>query len=279
MAGSVSKGACLARIRARLQDGSKATLKVAKFILKSPAQAQGMSIASLASACGASTASVSRFCKDLGYLSFKDFQLDLSAAMARDSEQPLDLYSAGGTPKSIIRRVFEANRHSLTDTEQTLEPVHLLQATRWLGRASRIFLLGSGGSSLVAAEAQHRFLSLGITAIAIGDAYTMIKAMSTVDRRDAVVGISQSGRNEFVLKALREARQRRAHTIALTNFPRSPIAVGAEVTLITAYREHRVKRAVSSSHIAQLCVVDALYFLLGNSISRRGKKPSGADVD
>jgi DNA-binding MurR/RpiR family transcriptional regulator len=270
--GSDFKGTCLARIRARLRDGSRTSLRISRFILRSPGRAQGMSIAALAAACGTSTASISRFCKDLEYLSFKDFQLDLAASLARNNGIVLEDFAPGATPKAIIRRVFEANRQSLSDTEQVVDHSRLIQAARLLRRARRIFLLGSGGSALVATEAEQRFLSLGLTAIALGDAYTMIFATSSVGRKDVVFGISHTGQNPFVIEALSQARRRGARTIALTNYPRSPVAAGAEIALITAYQEHRINAAVSSSRIAQMCVIDSLYFILGSWGARRARK-------
>lgn len=266
------KGACLARVRACLRDGSKSSLRIARFVLRSPAKAQGMSIAVLASACGTSTASVSRFCKDLEYSSFKEFQLDLSASLARNGGIALEDFTPGAGPRSIIARVFEANRQSLVDSEQLLDHAKLIEAARWLNTASRIFLLGSGGSALVAHEAEQRFLSLGLTAIGLGDAYTMIFATSSVGRKDVVVGISHTGQNPFVVEAIGQAARRGARTVALTNYPRSPLAAAARIALITAYREHRINAAISSSRIAQMCVIDSLYFLLGNWGAKRVRR-------
>jgi len=83
--------------------------------------------------------------------------------------------------------------------------------------------------------------------------------------------------------AIRRAVKRRARTVALTNYPQSSLAVAAEFTLLTSFKEHRIHAAVSSSRIAQMCVIDAIYFLLGswcgkratalaNDIERRTKK-------
>jgi len=52
--------------------------------------------------------------------------------------------------------------------------------------------------------------------------------------------------------------------VALTNYPQSPLAAASAFQLITAFREHRINAAVSSSIVAQLCILDSLYFILGS---------------
>ena len=79
-----------------------------------------------------------------------------------------------------------------------------------------------------------------------------------------VIGISHTGQTASVVEGIEQAARRRARTVALTNYPHSPLAAASQFRLITAYREHRVNAAVSSSRIAQMCVIDSLYFVLGS---------------
>src|SRR5699024_1085638 len=55
------------------------------------------------------------------------------------------------------------------------------------------------------------------------------------------------------------ARQHGATTIALTNFPRSPIMETADHILTTAARETTFRSGATASRIAQLTVVDCLF--------------------
>jgi len=266
-----ANGACLARMRVKAHHGPPSAVRIAKFILRSPAGARNMSIAQLAAACGTSPATLSRFCKGLDYRGFKEFQLDLAAAVAQKGGVTLEDFASGASPEAIVRRVFESNRQSLTETERVLDHARLVRVARLIRNAGRVFLLGSGGSALVASEAAHRLLSLGMTAIALGDPQSMIFATAGAGPRDVVIGISHTGRNSFVVEAVKQARKRGARTAALTNYPRSPLAVAGAHPLITAYREQRINAAVSSSRIAQICVIDSLYFILGAWAGKRAR--------
>ncbi|HEY0533147.1 MAG TPA: SIS domain-containing protein, partial [Actinoplanes sp.] len=59
--------------------------------------------------------------------------------------------------------------------------------------------------------------------------------------------------------ALTEARAHGAITVALTNFPRSPIAHAAEHVLTTAARETTFRSGATASRLAQLTVVDCVF--------------------
>ena len=73
------------------------------------------------------------------------------------------------------------------------------------------------------------------------------------------VGVSHTGATADTVEALRQARQRGATTIALTNFPRSPITEVADHVLTTAARETTFRSGATASRIAQLTVIDCLF--------------------
>lgn len=265
-------GSCLARVRAAIQHESGAVARIGRVVLKAPLRARSMSIGELAKTCRASAATVYRFCRDLGYNGYKEFQLDLAAATARTDAITLGEFAEDASPETIIRRVFEYNRHSLADTERMLDHRVLAQVARLIQRSRKVLLLGSGASGLVAQRAEESLLSLGLTAIAITDPYSQIFATENVGAGDVVVGISHTGQTTHVVEAIRAARRRGARTVALTNYPRSPLAAASDFQLITAFREHRINAAVSSSITAQLCVIASLHFILGSWGGRKAKR-------
>jgi DNA-binding MurR/RpiR family transcriptional regulator len=225
-----------------------------------------MSIEDLAAAAQTSTATVSRCCKALGYDGYRDFQLDLARALAQPENVTLDDFVEGAPPETILQRVFECNRLSLLETEKTLDHEALLAVARAIRKARKLVFLGIGGSGLIAREGAQRFLSLGLDAVAITDPYEQVFVTEAVNGRDSVFGISHTGQSTHVVEAVAAARERGARTVALTNYPRSPLAQVCEFRLITAFRERRINAAISSSRIAQICVLDSLYFVVGSRI-------------
>ena len=64
------------------------------------------------------------------------------------------------------------------------------------------------------------------------------------------------------IDALAEARAHGATTVAITNFPWSPITEVADFVLLTAARETAFRSGAMTSRIAQLTVVDCLFVTL-----------------
>jgi len=265
-------GACLARLRAKLRDGSPAAKRIARFVLDSPARARHMSVDALAGSCGTNPSTITRFSRGLGYRGYREFQLDLAVAVAQDAPSQLDELFKGATPAAIIRGVFECNRRSLSETEKLLDAKVIRRVATLIRRAKRTVFLGVGASGQAARQAAERFTSLGLVALAATDPYDQIFATTNVRRGHVALGISHTGQTTHVLEALRVARRKGARTICITNYPDSPIATEAEFRLITAFREHRVNAAVSSSHVAQLCIIDTLYFAVASSLERSARK-------
>ena len=231
--------------------------------MRSPFRARNLSIEEIAQACGASAATVSRFCRDLGYGGYKEFQLDLAASLANSDGDALEEFGERASPKTIVRRVFEYHRQGLLDTERMLDVPVLARVAKLIQHSRRVLLLGFGGSGSAARRAADALTNLGYTAIAVVDPYTQIFATENAGREDVVIGISHTGQTAVIIEAIRAARRRGARTVALSNYPRSPLVAASEFRLITAFPEHRINAAVSSSVTAQLCVLAALYFILG----------------
>ncbi len=267
-----ARGSCLARVRAAIQHETGATISIGKFVLKSPFRARSMSIGALGLACGVSAASVYRFCRDLGYNGYKEFQLDLAAAVAQEDVTTLEDFEEDASPRTIVRQVFEYGRQSLSDTERMLDIRVLTHVARMILRCRRVLFLGIGASGLTARLAAQRFLSLGLTAVAVEDPVTQIFATENTGSGDVVVGISHTGQSSTIIEAIRRARRKGARTVTLTNYPQSPLALAGAYRLITGSREHRVNAAISSSVIAQMTVITSLYFILGSWGGRRAKR-------
>lgn len=264
-------GSCLARLRARVQSGPPTLRKIGRFILKTPFRARNLSIEQLAKECGAGAATVHRLCRDMGYAGYKEFQLDLAAAIAQGDETSLTDFRKGVSPRTIIGQVLEYNRKSLAETQRMLDYRVLTQVAKIIQRSQAVFFLGVGSSRLAAEYGAERLMSLGLMAIAVGDPYDQIFATENVGRGQVVFGISHTGQSSHVIEAVRAARRRGGQTVALTNYPQSPLAAACAFQLITAFREHRINAAVSSSITAQMCVLDSLYFILGSWGGRKAK--------
>ena len=150
----------------------------------------------------------------------------------------------------------------LADTEALLDSESLVTVAKSIMTARRLCVIGIGGSGLVAKSGAFRLASLGITVLAITDPYEGLLTLSSTTPKDVVIGISHTGRSAIVLELMKLAREKGALAVGITNYSDSTLARNSDFRLLTSFRERRINAAVSSSSIAQLSVLDAIYFLI-----------------
>ena len=94
---------------------------------------------------------------------------------------------------------------------------------------------------------------------AVMDSHLQAIAASRLTPGDAVIYFSYSGSTEELLKNLRIIRERKARTILITRFPKSPGASYADIVLQCGSREGPLQGGSVAARIAQLYLVDVLF--------------------
>jgi len=249
-------------LKSRRPHLKKAEQKIVGFILSNPSKAVELGIRELAEKAGASTASVSRLCAKFGYRSFRQFQLALAQSISGKPSKADDELFSHDAPADVIRKVFALNRVSLEETERILDKQALIKTARWISKAGKVILFGLGGSGMIAKDAEIHMSHLGVEVHAYNDPYQMVVSAAGLGKKDVAVGISHSGQTRSVIESIALCRKSGAKTVAVTNYVESPLAKSADIVLLTSYREREVRSAKSSSRIAQLCILDSLYFIV-----------------
>ncbi len=256
-----SPGDAIARLHTIAGGRKKAFAGIARYILRNYKKIPDMTLCDLARETGTSTATVSRFSVYAGYRNFRAFRLNMAASALMESSSVSDIFSGNDTPRTILRRVFELNRTSLSGTESLIDIKTAVSVAKLIIKSRRVIFFGVGSSGLVGRLGAIRFQGLGISSVGTTDQYEGLLLLSSLDRRDLVIGISHSGRSRATLDLLGFASRRGAYTVSITNYSDSPLAKLSEKSLLTVFRERKINAAVSYSGIAQICVIDALYFL------------------
>jgi fructoselysine 6-phosphate deglycase len=116
----------------------------------------------------------------------------------------------------------------LTDHSQTLQEL----TARARASARQIYFVGSGGSWASMYSGKYLFDRLTSTPADVALSYELIwRAPKRLDADSVVFLASYSGRTEDTLAALRFARERGAHTVALVRDADSPIGSEADTTI------------------------------------------------
>ncbi|HTF07673.1 MAG TPA: MurR/RpiR family transcriptional regulator [Asanoa sp.] len=260
---------------------SPAEQRVARLVLADPAAAARRTITDLATAAETSEATVIRFCRSVGLEGYPQLRIRLAAEAARRVE-PLDARVVGGDIPpgadltQIIATIAFNDARAVEDTAQQLDPEVCEAVVEALNAASRIEIYGAGASGFVASDFQQKLHRIGRTAYYWPDVHTALTSAALLGKGDVAMGISHTGTTADVLDVLDVARSRGAITVALTNFPRSPIADVADHVLTTAARETTYRSGATASRLAQLTVVDCLF--VGVAARNRAKARKALEV-
>ena len=153
-----------------------------------------------------SEASLSRFAKKCGFRGYREFiyQYEENFGVKQDS-------MTGNT-----RTVLNAYQELLNKTYNLVNEKQVERVCRYMAKAGRVFVCGTGSSGLAAREMELRFRRIGvdITSMDYGDMIRMRGVF--LNERSLVFGVSISGDTEDVTFLLQEAHEKKARTVLLT---------------------------------------------------------------
>ncbi|MFI7541848.1 MurR/RpiR family transcriptional regulator [Actinoplanes sp. NPDC049599] len=266
------------RARGLLPSLSPAERRVAQVIIDHAATASGLTISDLAEQARSSETTVIRFCRAMGFTGYSQLRLTLAGeagrayeATAADGQVGSDI---GETDElaQVVRKIAFADARAVEETAAQIDITVLGQVVDLVAGARRVCIYGVGASAFVAADFQQKLHRIGLVAYAWSDLHMALTSAALLDGRDVAFGISHTGTTLDTIEAFAEAGRRGARTVALTNFPRSPITEHADLVLTTAARETTFRSGAMASRLAQLTVIDCVFVGVAQRTYRETRK-------
>jgi DNA-binding MurR/RpiR family transcriptional regulator len=261
--GRESEASPLVRIRSLLPGLARAEQRVAKVVLDDPSSVARRSITEVALAANTSETTVTRFCKAVGVGGYPQLRIALAAdtarSEARSNRKIGGEISASDDLAAVVGKVSFADARAVEETADQIDIATLERVIDLLAEAGRVDVYGVGASAFVAADLQQKLHRIGRVSFAWSDTHIMLTSAAVLRAGDVAVAVSHTGATTDTVEALRVAREHGATTVALTNYPRSPITEVADHVLTTAARETTFRSGATASRIAQLTVIDCLF--------------------
>jgi DNA-binding MurR/RpiR family transcriptional regulator len=259
---------CLIRLRGVYDSLKRAERKAADYLLAAPEEIAEAGVVQFAQRAGCSEATAVRLAQRLGYGGFPELRAEFAQPETESSATAYRDVRTGDSPEGVVRKVFENSIQALRDTLASLDRRQYRAAVAALVAAERIAFFGLGNAAVVAREAYHKFLRIGVPVFTAEDPDLQLIILKTQMRRgDLLVAISYSGESKPTLAAAHLARAQGLRVLAVTNFPRSSLAEAADSVLLTAVFQEHVNGEIGSKRLAQLAVLESLYV---NYLLRRG---------
>jgi DNA-binding MurR/RpiR family transcriptional regulator len=256
------------RIQSRLPRMSQAMSKIADLLLASPDAPLRLSITELAEEAGTSAATVTRFCRTIGYSGYAPFRVAVASdtgrkhAIERWSEDIGRAFGPDDTPTQVMSTLLTAHTRSLRSTAEFIDLDQLERIAARLATCEHIDLYGIGGSAVMAEEMQSRLYRIGINAHYWPEVHSGLTSASLQNEHCVAIGISNTGRTDETIQMIECARSTGALTVAITSSPESPLAQAADENIVTLAHEKFLQPDDLSAKHSQLFVLDLLYLLV-----------------
>ncbi|MAJ81148.1 MAG: transcriptional regulator [Porticoccaceae bacterium] len=235
----------------------KSEKKVAEFVLKDPFAVIRMRIVDLAQNASVSEPTVVRFCRAVGCHGFQDFKLALAQQLAFSPSFGQIAVTDADSTREYTHKVFDSTVDTLLKVRDSLVLEDVDSAVEAITEAKRVEFYGFGASAAVAFDAQHKFFRLQITSAAYSDPHLQNISATSLQPRDVVIAISQSGRSKALLDSMRLVKDVRGITIALAPTD-SPVALTADISIKVDSPEDNQIYIPLTARIAHLAVIDVL---------------------
>lgn len=245
-----------------------AMTKIANLLLDEPAAPLNLSITDLARRAGTSPATVTRFCRLLGYTGYVPFRVAVAADIGRGSAVDswrADIGRAFGpddTPQQVLRTVLASQTMSLQTTADGLDLETLTAVAGAIATCDHLDIYGVGGSGVMAEEMAGRLYRIGIPVYAWTEIHAALASASLPRTNGVALAISNTGRTNETIEALSIAASSGALTIAITGSAASPLAELADHQLIAYASDSYLQPDDLAAKHAQLFVLDMIYLLV-----------------
>ena len=254
-------GDVFTRINREYYQLTSAEKKIADYMLLQRQECQYMSISEMAEVADVAEATVSRFCRRLGYKGYSAFKL--AVAGSSPSQRPMSpLYGEIHPEDSLgdmCQKIYAADVDAITQTLALINPAAVTTAADLLLAADRVLCMGLGGSMVIAQEAAHLFSTALSNFYAVEDSHFQAIRCALLTPKDVVIYFSYSGSTKDVVDVMKIAQERGAKTILITRFPKSPGASCADVVLECGAREGPLQMGSIAARMGQLYLIDVLF--------------------
>lgn len=272
------------RIQAHFPELSGTMQKIASFLLEHPQAPLNMSIGDLALRAGTSAATVTRFCRLIGFTGYVPFRVSIATDFGRRAAREswkADIGRAFGpddSPADVLSTLLNAHTRSLRETASVMDLELMGMVSRRIANSGHVDIYGVGGSAVLAGELQGRLYRIGISTHHWSEVHSGLTSAAIQGEDCVAIGISNTGRTEETIEMLDQARRAGAFTVAICNNAKSPLAEAADLDIITSVYERFLQPDDLSAKHAQLLVLDLLYLLTAQENFDRSTKTLAASA-
>ncbi|PCR99666.1 transcriptional regulator [Lactococcus fujiensis JCM 16395] len=242
---------------------SKSDQKISDFLIDNIDTAARLSIQDFATAINVSTATISRYAKKIGFDSFQELKLAIHATERKQDDDFFSELSMDDSYKDILIKSLSSNISSLDATLHLVSENDLKRTMDILLSAQTVGFFGLGGSNTIANLAFHKFIRMPLRTVYHQDFHYQQMLATKMDVNDCAFVISHTGRNKDTMRIVEILKKRGVPIIGITSFANSPLALAADVALVSVSEEISFRPEAVASTVSQISLLDAIFMMYG----------------
>ena len=243
-----------------LTQGSASNRRIANYLLRNPMRVTALKIDEMAEGCQVSTATISRFARDIGFVNYGAMRSAVAETLHSEM-QPVDkLRQSIENREGSMWPGGESVEYALANigaSRDALSQADMEQVVQKLGAARTVYVLGFGLScclaNLLSLHLQP-FCRHVVEVAAAGGTEVAAANLANIGAEDVLVVISFPRYALDVVRLAQYARDHQACVIAVTDAPASPLVEMSQHVLY-ANSTHPV---LPSSSTAAVAIIEAL---------------------
>ena len=248
--------------------------RAGEFILNYYTEVINMTITELAEKTEVSDATIVRLCKKLGFKGFHHFKIALAQEIVQPTKEFTTTISLDNI-KDSVHNIFMHKIEEFKQTENFLDVNIVKQCLEIIKDCNCLYLFAVGNSLPVALDAAYKFSQIGIRTIVNNTPEMQVSSAYSMTEQDVALGISHSGSSKLLLLIFEIAQQRKAKTICITNYIRSPLAQISDYQLNTVNNSEVFYDGFDYTRIPETSIVDVLFLLLAKMYLKDSRQAIG----
>lgn len=258
------KGSSILRIKGVYDSLKAADKRLADYILQNVEKTVNLTIEELAKDSNSSYATISRFCKKVGFSGFKEFKSNLINDIAANKgfEELIETLTIepNATTESVCEKVYEISSKILEESMAIIDYSSIDAVVEKILQANNVCFIGAGASGISARYAYSKFFRIGIPCWYEADSTLYKMKISILTEKDVLFAISSSGRTAEIVECARMANKSNTHVISLSDFAISPLTKVSNSNLYTTPRNASLFLNIDIPLIiGQIAIIDILY--------------------
>lgn len=245
----------------------RSSKKIADYLLKKPEIFLNLDAQHLGVKTMTSSASIIRFCQQIGFKGLKDFKIELAKEMPKTDISELDtLVSPDDTTEEIIEKFYLDIKKNVDSTYALLDASTLAKVVDYLQKADTIYIAGVGASGLAAQDLFFKFIRSGKKVAYNNDPHIALERIYYSTPQDTAVIFSYSGLTEEIIYIAKQAKKNKTPIVAVTRGQSSALLNIGDIIISLPDREKLLRIGAIDSLLSEMYVSSLIYLATINKL-------------